>query len=248
MKNIIVRDDTFGYLLSATDDKHIKAAWKLLKRAVDKCLLDAAYVDVDRKHRGSALNYDLYDAKDGIALFQRRYTVCSKYGNSPKKDYFLLRRSGRNLDIEWLGASAKSRIVKLSKVATTLGRVVNTITGVAKRPLKSKPAGELSVAYKIVEARNDTFYSVYDSDFEWALGKTRVEASTADHTGGYYVFADSETALRRLHSKEVFNETWQVGKRLALLKCEVGGKVNKHDKGKLCVSRVKPVILVKYLN
>lgn len=146
MKNTVKRDPSFGRLISATNDTHLKAAKVLLERAIKARLLDAPYVNVDRKHRGSALNYDPYDAKDGIALFQRRYTVCTKYGNSPTKDYVLLRRKGRRVELEWLGGSEKARVVKLSRVATTLGEVINTLTGVAKRPLKAKVAREVSTA------------------------------------------------------------------------------------------------------
>lgn len=248
MKNTVKRDANFGQLVSAANDTHIKAARGLLERAIKAGLLEAPYVDVDRKHRGSALNYDLYDAKDGIALYQRRFTVCTKHGNSPKKDYFILRRKGRGVELEWLGGSEKSRVVKLSRVATTLGEMINTLTRVAQRPLKVKAAREVRVAYKIVEARDGSYYSVYKPNLEWALGKTRIEASTRNHTGGYYVFADSATAIRVLERNEVFNDAWQEGKRLALVKCEVAGKVHAHDNGKLCVSRVKPVQLVQHLN
>lgn len=248
MKNTVKRDASFGQLVSAMNDTHIKAARGLLERAIKAGLLAAPYVDVDRKHRGSALNYDLYDAKDGIALYQRRYTVCTKYGNSPTKDYFLLRRKGHGVELEGLGGPEKARVVKLARVANNLGEVINTVTGVAKRPLKAKVARAVRTAYKIVEARNGTFYSVYEPELEWSLGKTRIEASTPNHGGGYYVFADSATALRVLGRNEVFNDAWQEGKRLALLECEVAGKVYEHDNGKLCVSRVKPVHLVQYLS
>lgn len=248
MKNTVKRDPSFGQLVSAMSDTHIKGARALLERAIKAGLLVAPYVDVDRKHRGAALNYDLYDAKDGVALYQRRYTVCTKYGNSPTKDYVLLRRKGRGVELEWLGGSEKARVVKLSRVATTLGEVINTLTGVAKRPLKAKVARQVRTAYKIVESRDGTYYSVYEPDLEWALGKTRIEASTPNHTGGYYVFADRATALHVLARNEVFSDAWQRGKRLALLECEVAGKVHEHDNGKLCVSRVKPVQLVLHLN
>ena len=105
MKNTVKRDPSFGQLISATNDTHLKAARRLLELAIKAGLLDAPYVDVDRKHRGSALNYDLYDAKDGVALYQCRHTVCTKYGNTPTKDYVLLRRKGRGVELEWLGGS-----------------------------------------------------------------------------------------------------------------------------------------------
>lgn len=248
MKNSVKRDANFGQLVSAANDTHIKGAMGLLERAVKAGLLGAPFVDVDRKHRGSALNYDLYDAKDGIALYQSRYTVCTKYGNSPTKDYVLLRRKGRGVELEWLGGSEKARVVKLSRIATTLGEVINTLTGVAKRPLKPEVGREVRTAYKVVEARDGSYYSVYEPGLEWALGKTRIEASTPNHTGGYYVFPDSATALRVQARNEVFNDTWQRGKKLALLECEVAGKVHEYDNGKLCVSRVKPVRVVQHLH
>ena len=120
-----------------------KSARALLARAISDGHLDASYVDVDHKHRGSALNYELYDAKEGIALYQQRHTVCTKYGNSPTKKYFFVRRTGRKVSVEQLDAKAKAHVVKLAKASRNLGEVIDTLTGKAKHPLKAKaPANE----------------------------------------------------------------------------------------------------------
>lgn len=248
MRNTITRNSTFGTLQSAVNSRHITSAQKMLFHAIEAGELDAPYVDVDKKHRGSALNYDIFDAKDGIALYQRRYTVCSKYGNSPKKDYFLLHREGRKVSVEWLDGSAKARVVKLAKASTVLGEVINTLTGVAKRPLKAKSAmDEARPAFKIIESRDGCCYSVFDKDHEWPLGKTQVEAASPDHEGGFYVFETEQDAMAALAKSVVFNAAWQEGKKLALVRCLVSGKEYRHDNGKLCVSRCKPTKVVRIL-
>jgi len=82
---------------------------------------------VDRKHRGSALNYDIYDYARGVVLIQQRLTTCTKYGNSPKKDYFLLIRSnGRIFKKE---APKKMAIVKLAKKDPEPGEIIKHIIG-----------------------------------------------------------------------------------------------------------------------
>ena len=77
----------------------IDAGRKLLHEAISKEYLNEPYVNVDKKHRGSALSYDLYDVSRNEILIQRRYTVCTKYGNSPTKNYFVIRRHGRTIQV-----------------------------------------------------------------------------------------------------------------------------------------------------
>jgi hypothetical protein len=57
--------------------------------------LEQEYCNVDKKHRGTALNHDLYgyDPDQGVAVIQARQAICSKYGTSTRKTYFLV---GRN--------------------------------------------------------------------------------------------------------------------------------------------------------
>ena len=90
-------------------------------------VIDEEYVDVDRKHRGSALNYDLYDYTEGCILIQRRHTTCTKYGNSPQKDYFLLVRKGG--DIAIVPAPHKMAIARAAKLDPPIGHIISKITG-----------------------------------------------------------------------------------------------------------------------
>ncbi len=103
-------------------------------------------------------------------------------------------------------------------------------------------------AFKIVESRDATYFSVFNEQQVWALGKQQVEAATPDHGGGFYVFATKAQALAVLENGNVFNNAWQAGKQLALLRCQVSGRCYEHDNGKLCVSRCKPVQLVCMLD
>lgn len=90
--------------------------------------IEGAYCDVDRKHRGSALSYDIYDIYgDDLILVQQRHTTCTKYGNSPQKNYLLLLRNGP--DIAVVEAPHKMAIARAAKLGLPLGKIVEKITG-----------------------------------------------------------------------------------------------------------------------
>ena len=100
---------------------------KLLEEAIAKEYLKAPYVDIDKRHRGSALNYDLYDADRNEVLVQRRYTVCTKYGNSPTKDYFVIRRHRQAIQVLLVSDDAKRLVVKRSRTTKELGEVLEVL-------------------------------------------------------------------------------------------------------------------------
>ncbi len=111
-----------------------KNARALLNAAVMANKLEAEYCDVDRKHRGSALNYSLYDVeivrgKVVAALFQARQTECTKWGNSPQKDYLIIRKNGRSKvpSVTWLGDAQKLRVVRLSRHSLVAGEVIEVL-------------------------------------------------------------------------------------------------------------------------
>lgn len=90
------------------------------------------YVAVDRKHRGSALNYDIYDAAPDCLLIQERHTTCDKYGNHPQKNYLILIRVGDN--IAKIPAPHKMAIARAAKLDPPVGHIIKKITGCTTTP------------------------------------------------------------------------------------------------------------------
>jgi len=58
-------------------------------------------------------------------LVQRRETEKTKYGVSPHKDYYLLRRCGRGVTVK---EAPKAVVVKLAKNSDHLGQVLKAIS------------------------------------------------------------------------------------------------------------------------
>lgn len=85
------------------------------------------YCDVDRKHRGSALNYAIYDIASNVILIQQRATTCTKWGNNPQKDYYLLLRVQEG--VVKIDAPHKMAIVRASKLGLPAGKVIEKICG-----------------------------------------------------------------------------------------------------------------------
>lgn len=100
-------------------------AREILCDAIIAGLLEEEYCDVDRKHRGSALNYGIYDYTTDVILIQARHTTCTKWGNSPQKDYYiLLRVSG---EVVKFSAPHKMAIVRASKLGLPAGKIIEKI-------------------------------------------------------------------------------------------------------------------------
>ena len=112
-------------------------AQELLSKAIAAKKLTAPYNDMELHKRhgylGRCLNYDFYDIAEACVLVQQRETERTKYGSSPRKSYFIIRRCGRGVI---LIEAPKATVVKLAKISTALGQVIQTITGKAKAPLK----------------------------------------------------------------------------------------------------------------
>lgn len=132
-----VTRDSFGAIAKAPEAA-MDNARSLLRRAIATGKLDAEYCDMSQHRRhgwlGWALNYSIYDITDSAVLVQRRETERTKYGISPQKSYFVIRRCGKHGVI--VTEASKYRVVKLSAVAVALGQIIDTLEGRAKKPLK----------------------------------------------------------------------------------------------------------------
>ncbi len=118
-----VERDNYGAVKSKGNENYRK----ILTLAIKQGQLEPEYMDIDSKHRGSALNYSVYDFMRGAVLVQKRETTCTKYGNSPKKSYWLLIRQGRKVIV--YEAPKKGAIVRKAKKSSNSGEVVRHILG-----------------------------------------------------------------------------------------------------------------------
>lgn len=122
------KDETTGFIYARS----------ILYQAIKKGIIEEEYCGVDNKHRGECLNYDVYDYAPGIALVQKRKTTCTKYGNSPQKNYLLIGRVKGKVFV--IPAPKKNAIVRQAKKDPKPGGIIRHIAGV-------KTASEL-LAYK----------------------------------------------------------------------------------------------------
>lgn len=217
-------------------------AQALLAQAIQSGKLEKPYVDVDSRHRGSALNYDLYDIKGASVLIQSRHTTCTKWGNSPKKDYLLLRKMGRGVTVIDMNES-KPVIVKLAKASDGLGDVIDALSG--KKPIKIRPnLSAPRIGYKIVKVNEAGDYvSVWD-DSPWPIGRQRTQAATSNHSGGFYYFRTLDECLTVHAKRGVFGDYHDGDERFVIIECEAAGAEYEHDSGKRCVTRLKPLAAV----
>lgn len=220
-------------------------AVEIILSAIRTGKLDDEYVDVDRHHRGTALNYDLYDLIGATVVIQRRFTRCTKHGNSPTKDYFLVQTCGKGVIVKDIN-KYKPSIVKLAKSKLKLGAIVDLVKGKpeGKQQCKIKTSmHRKSIGYKAVcKNAEGNLISVWDGS-DWSIGKTRTEAATSNHSGGYYFFATLAQCVAMAKDQAIFGEARE-HKDLVFIEVEVAGNIFQYDNGKLCASRMKPLRII----
>lgn len=122
-------------------------ARELLAKAIAAKKLKAPYLDMELHRRygylGQCLNYDFYDVSASSVLVQRRETERTKYGSSPRKDYYIIRRCGRGVSVI---PAPKAVVVKLAKASSSLGEVIRTLVEKGHFRSLSGPAEQAKMA------------------------------------------------------------------------------------------------------
>lgn len=229
----------YGRTIDADRDLYL-AAMALVQQAAKAGKLPAAYDDLewDRKRRasGSARHHEIYDiAANGAAvLVCVRSTEGNKYGvRTTDKSYYLVARHGRGTRVS---EASKAVAAKAAKAAgDALGLAIAVVTG--KRPAPAPKCLASRTGYKIVRREGDRFVSVWDES-EWAIGKSRIEAATPDHNGGFYFYADLDEAIDQAVSRQTFGDARQYHD-LSILEVEVAGR--EFGETKRCATRVRPI-------
>jgi hypothetical protein len=100
-----------------------------------------------------------------------------------------------------------------------------------------KPASKVTfTTYKVVEVRDDRYYSLFKPDEEYILGQEKKQAAKPKHKGGYFSFPDIERA-----EKMARGQGWMERQTYALLECEIRGRVIRYDDRKWASTYLKPI-------
>jgi hypothetical protein len=231
---------TRGYYGELTGDDANEGR-AILSLALKNGQLPHEYCDVDQKHRGSALNYSIYDVTKNTVIVQQRETTCDKYGNHPKKTYYRIDRKRINSKTAVVQKidSWKPRIVKLAKTVDEVGDIIAVINGSKQIKIKTS-ASSSKIAYKQVAAVGGKFYSIYDGETEYIPGKRMTQRAADDHGGGYYVYNSihkAQDAVFPLGSRYYFEKK-------VILKCQVSGHSVEYSNGKTAYTNLTPIEVV----
>ncbi len=208
---------TYGELIFAGNNPLIDAGRKLLKEAIAKGYIDEPYVDVDKKHRGSALNYDVYDVNRHEVLVQRRYTVCTKYGNSPTKNYFVIRRHGKTIQVLRVTDDAKPLVVKRSRASVELGEVLEVLH--RKDEVICPPAKCLIVVEVMQQDRLQTL------EHTLPLVRTKDSSTESDGQTWFKVLCTRDRIDQEIQHVPKCLDALRDGKRLAIIEVVPKGRV-----------------------
>ncbi|MCB0073273.1 MAG: hypothetical protein KDE20_17510 [Caldilineaceae bacterium] len=124
------------------------------------------------------------------------------------------------------------------------------------RSQHAKPSTRTQTAYKLVRMDGDRMVSIYDGRTEYVIGKRLGEAVNAKidvwdgmavtHDGGYYSHPSVEQALDLYNSGNLVpTSRLDMGDKLALIECEISGKIARYPNGKLASTYLKPVAVLR---
>ena len=204
---------------------------------LDECDIVAIHVGFSHKHRGGQGWH--YFTTDGLE------TTKVTWAQLPDE----LRR----------------RILDASNKAPSWAKAPGKLRSQHAKPSTRKP----QTAYKLVRMDGDRMVSIYDGRTEYVIGKRlgeavnakieqrtvwtgefyenyRVEEVAVTHDGGYYSHPSVEQALDLYNSGNLVpTSRLDMGDKLALIECEISGKIARYPNGKLASTYLKPVAVLR---
>jgi len=191
------------------------------------------------KRIGAAIHHEIYDVTESgkKTLICVRHVEGTKYGQkTTEKEYFLVAKHGRGVKVS---PAPKAIAAKAAKGTGELGQAIEVCEGKAKL---HNPAREVRIGYKFV-TRNDAgeLVSVWDGS-SWALGVTRSQGATSDHSGGFYYYATQEEAARAANESSVFGDARE-HHNLVLVEVSVTGREFRHG-AKRCATHITPTKII----
>lgn len=105
-----------------------------------------------------------------------------------------------------------------------------------------------TTAYKLVQVIDGRYYSIYDRSVEYMLGEQKKEAAKPGHRGGYFSYPTQDRVLELFHNKQLFPyQCYREPLQVALLECEIGGRIIEYGNGKLASTYLKPISVISTL-
>lgn len=231
-----------GHKTTADDREALSAACGLVRQAATSGKIPDRFDDMEwgrtgkarGKRIGVALYHEVYDFTASAVLVCLRSVEGSRYGQkTTDKTYYLVSKCGRGVKV---AEASKAVAAKASKAAgNTLGLAVAVCQG--KRQAPAPKCLTPRTGFKIVRREADGFVSVWD-DSEWAIGKTRIEAATPDHRGGFFFYASLDEAIAQAVQRQTFGDAREYHD-LSILEVQVAGR--EFGEVKRCATKVKPI-------
>lgn len=224
------------------DRASLTAAYDLVALAAKSGKIPAAFDDMEwgrsgkerGKRIGEARYQEVYDFTSSAVLVCVRSVEGTRYGQkTTEKVYFLVSKSGRGVKV---AEASKAVAAKAAKSAgKELGVAVAVCQG--KRPAPAPKCLAPRTGYKIVRREADGFVSVWDGS-EWVIGRSRIEAATPDHNGGFYFYASLDEAIQQAVERQTFGDAREYHD-LSILEVEAAGR--EFGATKRCATRIRPV-------
>ncbi len=102
-----------------------------------------------------------------------------------------------------------------------------------------------TIAYKLVQVRDGRYFSVFQPEEEYILGKLKTQQAKSRHRGGYYSYSSQERLLELFHESRLFPyRCYRQPMELALLECEVGGRIIEYHNGKWASTYLRPLAVL----
>lgn len=125
----------------------------------------------------------------------------------------------------------------------------------------AKPAARVRTTYKLVEQTpNGRLVSLYDGETEYTLGRRMAQAvgkeagtisewtGNVRHEGGFYSYPDADRVVALWESGNLVPDScYGTSKTLALLECQIGGRIAAFPNRKLVSTYLTPVRVLRVI-
>ncbi len=202
-----------------------------------------------RNDNWEAVNTSAYSIslKHEAILYQYRKSWGSKYGTQVRKSYYLAvwakaKDSEKHFTEREIPAATARAAVRL--FPDDPAGPVEYLLGKREKPAPV-PLEDLR-GFKLVRERSGEFFSFYDGETPYEIGKSTQQNPHPNHGGGLYMYLSQEMCDPRNIATITEPEE---GERLAILEVVGAGKrIRYPEAGKFAVRSLTPVRVVRYLD
>jgi hypothetical protein len=163
-----------------------------------------------------------------------------KHGGGQFWRYYRL-TDGRWRQVTWAQLSDEDRQCVLTAYGEHRAPSFAKVPGKLRTEHK-KPEMKTMTTYKLVQIIDGRYYSVYDGDTEYVMGKRLAEKAVDEHGGGYYSYPSEQGVEKRFYNGSLFPERcYQQSMQLALIECEISGTILNYQGKKYASTYIRPM-------